>query len=593
MTGGLMNIISYGANDLYLTGSPQITFFKVMYRRYTNFAIESMEFVINDLGFNNLSHIEIPKTGDLIREMYLQIDIPSVSFLKSDIGLENENIIKQTKYETNYNTVLNFMNLNVGAYRIANEGKLAENTIPIAMVGNIMNMVEQYPNYELLISSYESLIEEYYNATANPIFISSFSNIYEIASSIKIDLEKSISYTKDQIMCIINNALNTSQKVQVYFYDEMYNYNNTYKEQTSDNLKFAWVEKLGHAILEYIDIYIGGQKIDRHFGEWIDIWYELTKSKFQEQMYYKMIGNVSSMTSYNRNAKPSYTLKIPLRFWFCKIPGLAFPIIALQFDSFNIDIKLRTIEDCSYIEHNPLVDTAVSITDLWEDKGYSLKGKLLIDYVFLDMTERRRMAMSAHEYLIERIQDMVIYDINDEKQSITLDFNNPCKSFVWITQKQAYTNNSTGWYKSFWCQYGLHMINGSNATTFDDPTLSSSFELNGHDRFTTFEGRFYNYAQTEHNTSTPPDGVNVMNIALYPEEHQPSSSCNLSKIASPVLNLFIDKDMFTYTMADIDPNIIVGSDDDVMKSTSVKIMIFAISYNVLRIIGGLGALAYT
>jgi len=542
------------------------------------------------MEFGNTVRVELPRVGDLIKETFLQIEIPSVYFNISDIGgtVAVGDPITLATYESNYEIVVAFMQLNIGTYRNAHDSYLAENTTALSMVDSMITYFTTYVGYDGIRSLYDALMDQYHNLTGEYIFASSLSNLYTIALKLKADITAGIVYTKDDVMNILNNALYISNKVQLYFYNLWYTYMQEQEVLTSERLKFAWVEKLGHAMIEYIDVYIGGEKIDRHFGEWLDIWYELTKGKYQEQIYNKMIGNVSTMTTYNNDIKPRYILKIPLRFWFCKLAGLSFPIIALQYNSIYLDIKLRRLEDCSYIQHYVLPGlTNISITDLWEDKGYSLKGSLLIDYVYLDIIERRRFSQSAHEYLIERIQDMTITDIVNSQQSLTLDFNDPCKAIVWIAQKQAYLDNSTGWYKSYWNRYSSTLNSGGN------PITQADLELNGKTRFEMFEGAFYNYVQPEKNTNTPPDGVNVMNISLFPEEHQPSSSCNLSKILSPVLNFTIDSSMFQYKLSDIDPSIVPDSPSDETLETSVRILAFAISYNILRIISGMGALAFT
>lgn len=93
---------------------------------------------------------------------------------------------------------------------------------------------------------------------------------------------------------------------------------------------FRWVEKLGHALIEEVSIEIGGQTIDKHFGDWLNIWNELTQTSEKEDGYNAMIGNVPAMTTASASGAPAYTLYIPLQFWFCRNPGLALPLIALQ-----------------------------------------------------------------------------------------------------------------------------------------------------------------------------------------------------------------------------------------------------------------------
>ena len=92
MPGGLLSILSYGSTDLFLTGAPQITFFKVVYRRHTNFSIESVEIGLNtNINFNDEYDVTIDRIGDLIGKTYLKITIPSVYFSRKEFLLPDTN----------------------------------------------------------------------------------------------------------------------------------------------------------------------------------------------------------------------------------------------------------------------------------------------------------------------------------------------------------------------------------------------------------------------------------------------------------------------------------------------------------------------
>jgi hypothetical protein len=610
MPSGLMNIVSYGANDLYLTGAPQITFFKIIYRRYTNFSKESIAININNLDFNKETEVTIPKIGDLLNELYLQISVPSISFLKTDLGITTTDTTT-TIASNNYATITKFMKMNVEAYQIAYNNSKALGLPATVMANDIISVFGRFTSSPQTISDYKSILN-----SANQTYEYSWldpaqTDISEIVNTISGDLlTDSTSWTPATIFNRLQIAINASVNVQNFFFKQVLEERNNNNNITSQNANFAWVKRLGHAIIDYVDIYIGGEKIDRHRGDWLNVWYELTGNYFQKENYAKLIGDVNNMISFDRTPKPFYNLTIPLSFWFCKQSGLALPLIALQYNQVTLNIKLKTLEECAYVEKNPDIDinNFISISDLWEDGGYNLSGTLLADYVFLDTLERKRFAQSAHEYLIERVQDMLFKNIEDDRMAINLDFRSPCKEIIWFCQKEAYVSNINNYTKCMWDNYGIRADGTGN------PVKTARLEFNGYMRVRTCEGSYFNYVQPyAHHRNTPADGINVYSFGLYPEEHQPSSTCNFSRIANATLYLQFDKMAQRYHYSDIDPSTVkpieqhvspfpniwkysqpLPTQDEIndMPFTPLRIRIFAVSYNILRIIGGMGSLAY-
>ena len=113
--------------------------------------------------------------------------------------------------------------------------------------------------------------------------------------------------------------------------------------------KFRWLNWLGHNIIKEVYIEIGGQIIDQQYGEWIHIWNELSQVSSKKHGYANMVGNVPRLTQViqgnnlnnNSNIIPAHTLYIPLQFWFCKNPGLALPLIALQYNDVKIGLRFQ------------------------------------------------------------------------------------------------------------------------------------------------------------------------------------------------------------------------------------------------------------
>uniref|UniRef100_A0A6C0L2F1 Major capsid protein N-terminal domain-containing protein n=1 Tax=viral metagenome TaxID=1070528 RepID=A0A6C0L2F1_9ZZZZ len=460
MGGGLMQLVAYGAQDIYLTGNPQITFFKVVYRRHTNFSMEAIEQTFNgSADFGKRVTCTVSRNGDLMHRVYLQVTIP------------------KTK----------------------------------------------------------------------------------------------------------GTAL-------------------------SDTQGGRWLNHLGHVLIKYAEVEIGGQRIDKHYGDWMHIWNELSQEAGKKAGYANMIGNVPSLTSCSTTPgedktanKPEMDLYIPLEFWFCRNPGLALPLIALQYHEVKINLEFRSFSECSY----NLVPAPLEAASLF------------VDYIYLDTDERRRFAQVSHEYLIEQVQFTGDESVSSVSNKIKLNFNHPCKELIWVVQKDSVLDASGGkqWfnytdavdtsYKTGTPSdpYGGGMTGGryvvasaaaandmsfptSTGTDEDtylswtdkdsgfNPVFSAKLQLNGHDRFSERMGRYFNLVQPyQHHTNVPATGINVYSFGLKPEEHQPSGTCNMSRIDNATLQL-------TLTAATVE------SDD-------AKVRVYATNYNVLRIMSGMGGLAYS
>ena len=410
MGGGLLQLVAYGAQDVYLTGNPQITFFKVVYRRHTNFALEAIEQTFNGTPtFGSRVTCQISRNGDLIHRIYLQVNVPS-------------------------------------------------------------------------------------------------SNNY--------------------------------------------------------------CQYFGLRLINYVEVEIGGQRIDRHYSHWMYIWNELTLPLSKRNGYNDMVGAYGS-------ASMNSTLYIPLEFWFCRNVGLALPLIALQYHEVKINLQFETAEKC--ISAASGAATAFTSASLW------------VDYVYLDTDERRRFAQLSHEYLIEQLQFTGQEAVNNAAIKPKLNFNHPTKELVWFVSNTSATNNN-------WMNYTTKAITTPISATTPLATAellrtqlkntavdstntidSAKLVLNGNDRFAERPGSYFNLIQPyQHHENIPYNaGINVYSFALKPEDHQPSGSLNMSRIDTAVLNLTVDS---TYYGAN---------------TSSLNLYVYAINYNVLRILSGMGGLAYS
>ena len=381
MSGGLMQLVAYGAQDIYLTGNPQITFFKVVYRRHTNFSMEAIEQTLNGtVGTSSRVTSTISRNGDLVGQCYLEVDTDTV---------------------------------NVANY--------------------------------------------------------------------------------------------------------------------------------GHALIDNVEVEIGGQRIDKHYGHWMETWAELTQPN-NAGVLASSAANMAA-TGVNDGSSDTYATKfqkmaaaggvtaanvdlgnifVPLQFWFCRNPGLALPLIALQYH----EVKVILNTSANYNSSSSL--------------------KLWADYIYLDTEERRRFAQVSHEYLIEQVQ----HQSASSGKSFDLNFNHPVKELVWADE------------------WGSGDYTGNEVVTGDKWKLV----LNGHDRFAEREYRYFTRAQVwQHHTGygsvMGEDQIAVYSFALKPEEHQPSGTCNFSRIDNAQLKC--------------------------STTSGGNMNIYAVNYNVLRVMSGMGGLAYS
>jgi hypothetical protein len=322
----------------------------------------------------------------------------------------------------------------------------------------------------------------------------------------------------------------------------------------------------GLRVINFIEIEIGGQKIDKHYSHWLYVWNELSLPKSKRTGYNKMVGMSGGDLS------TGSTLYVPLEFWFCRNVGLALPLIALQYHEVKINIQFETAELCKGTGTAP---NEFPVATLW------------VDYVFLDTDERRRFAQLSHEYLIEQLQFTGAESISSTKLNSKLSFNHPCKELVWFANKKdgtALTANNN-WFNyttgntAVTLPYAYNsltntaVIASGSTYTSTNPIANAKLILNGNDRFSERNGSYFNLVQPfQHHENIPSNaGINVYSFALKPEEHQPSGTLNMSRIDTATLSLTFDSGM----------------------TTNSSLSVYAVNYNVLRILSGMGGLAYS
>jgi hypothetical protein len=269
----------------------------------------------------------------------------------------------------------------------------------------------------------------------------------------------------------------------------------------SDGTDAEWnneQQRLGYNLIKYAELDVGGQIIDRQYGEWMFLWDCLTSDSYTSNKLTKMVGMTKpdgniindGIQSYpatvgctTGNGRPSLpnTLYIPLFFFFTRNPGMALPLIALQYHEVKINILWN---DPTFIAGN--FDEVSSLPQ-------ASSAALYIDYIYLDTEERRRMSQQSHEYLIEQTQYNEDKGISAVSNRIDLTFNHPVKELVWVVQPNEYTN----------CKSSLAGTR-LKPFTYDKPAVYEQWlQINGQDRLDRRYGDYFNKVQPyQHHTGS-------------------------------------------------------------------------------------------
>ena len=322
---------------------------------------------------------------------------------------------------------------------------------------------------------------------------------------------------------------------------------------------YYWTNGIGNVLFTQVDLEIGGQLVDRHYSEWLDIWSQLTINESKIGAYNSMVGNFNSLSSLEANAETSLQLHVPMLFWFNREYSMALPIIALQYHDVVLKIKLRDLNSCI---RNNTINTPLSGYSIMSMNAYS-------DFIYLDMEERKKFANNTHEYLIEQLQfagDTTVLN-NQSTISKQLTFNHPVKEIYWINVKNDYeqANPLTG---NQQLNYSLSL--STPTETFNTGLL----QLNGVERFQTRPATYFRLVQNyQFHTRYTPKNIYTYSFALYPEKQFPSGSCNMSKITTTTL--FLDYRNINF----------YGS--------NLVLKVFGLNYNILRIMSGMGGLSFS
>ena len=688
MGGGLLQLVTIGAQDVFISGDPQITFFKLVYKRHTNFAIESKPQIANgtiDPASGGRSDITIKREGDLINHMYLRIPNPpnnDAAICKTMAKTFITNVINQNIYVENAREFEKNMDIMITAGVWHSAGTSAAvlprsvyrtTIINIDYDSNILTITGKYPvvkykagyavdfklgvdyKYEngfilddvtsrsifagtkcpfqvvevrghstkangdgqSTINQWKECASDIWTAVSGIRGISGdmYSNpvrqptgkitlksdesaelvakigetILQTASGFVGILTADVATTDGGVVqyTIIAGTLKTTENLLVQQataaattlitlakldtaasivttngfssvsasgyvlggqslggsaqaerfdglpYDMILPTSNTGTAVSwlaADGSSSACCAKNlnGYKLIQYIELLIGGQVIDKITGDLLDMWNELTITNGNKEQFNLMTSLEESAYCY-----------LPLYFWFNKSPGLALPLIALQYH----EVTVRIVWEAGL----PIAS--------------NFSPTLFIDYIYLDSAERRRFAQSTHQYLVEIWQQQEP-PINADLTQARLIFNHPVKELLWRAR-----------------------LNNGNYVSWNDIAL----KFNGSDRLSSRHSDYFQRVQPFYHHSAIPNkihGIHCFSFAIKPEEHQPSGTCNFSRLDNVMLHL---NGLRTY-----DGRTTQGLQqfNGSTTNTTIKLNVYALAYNVLNIMSGMGALAF-
>jgi hypothetical protein len=340
----------------------------------------------------------------------------------------------------------------------------------------------------------------------------------------------------------------------------------------------GYIQGVGNYLIKYVSVEIGAQQIDEQYGQWMDIWSELNLNESQTNGFGKMVGknyNGAQWQPYDVSSEPGSRLFIPLQFWFCRNPGLAIPLIALQYHEVRLKITFEKFENLVVAVTNGVYQRVTFQNTLPQFRSFQMYDT----YYYLDTTERRKFTQNPHEYLIEQVQSQSgnVQTISGENL-IRLNLNHPTKEIVWVFNRND-TNAPMNDYS-----VGTNIIPNGTPAQFS-PLYNFKLLLNGTDRFKERPGEYFRLVQCyDHHTRIPSNYIYVYSFALRPEEHQPSGTCNFSRIDSAQLEFFLRNSLAV-------PGNIDGS--PLENYTELPgYTLYAPCYNILRIMSGMGGLSF-
>jgi hypothetical protein len=380
---------------------------------------------------------------------------------------------------------------------------------------------------------------------------------------------------------------------------------------SDDTFRFQWIKNMSYYMIYRCQMRLGSQLVDELYGEWMDIWTELTLPSSKRQGHERMTGNYAEFTSPTdykprvvlRNNKfyyktypvgapgspsiPSRRYFVPLNFWFTRNPATALPLIALQYDTLEFSVEFRSLHDLyqlwdsttdSYVSKSTwcqnngwadadlpfgyfLTPNPMSTTDpIVESNSIDIRAYLECNFYYRDNDERKMIASEAHEYLMERVTQTYVIGV-DTQTTLSIPVNNPIKEFVWITRR------SDAAARNDWSNFSNSIPEKQDLSCLNTAVLL----FNNYNRFNEKRADYFNLIEPyKVHTNIPRQGIYVYSFALHPEELPPSGAANGGVLQPSIY----------FTMS---PKSAASA------SYSYEIVVYTICYNMFRIANGTGA----
>ena len=538
-----MQLVAYGAQDVYLTGNPQITFFKVVYRRHTNFAVENIEQVFNGAAdFGRKVTCQISRNGDLITKMYLRITLPD--FTLSDSS-------KQWAWVSRVgHALVNSIELQIGGTRIDKQ------------YGNWLNIWYELARNWAHDRGYAVMIGDTVELTT----------LAQSHGSAVLYVPLKFFNNKNDGLAIPLIALQYHEVILNFEFSNLTHCVNYTYNVTSSDLSGI---KLAAASLFVDYVYLDTEE----------------RKRFAQAQHEYLIEQVQftgseSVNSLQQKFRLNFNHPCKALYWTLQLGRYNSGYNYLAYDAKNIDntrliaTKRAILALAKYTSSNKLYLTA-------DDASANMSGIVTpASSTFQSFFNRINAIAITNEPDMDNITILgdllTLEEISSPVSALTLynDSSHSSTSVVTFARGTVPSGSDGTSSKDVVIQqadnYGIYLNKTGN------PVYQVLLQLNGHDRFSQRDGNYFNYVQPyQHHSNTPTDGLNMYSFALNPEEHQPSGTCNMSRIDNATLNLVFgrsanDNDFKTTYLAD---------DSD--------ISIFATNYNVLRIMSGMGGLAYS
>ena len=394
----------------------------------------------------------------------------------------------------------------------------------------------------------------------------------------------------------------------------------------------VWANPIGYNAIEYAEVSIGGQRFDRHYGEYMYAWNQLTQAS--DTANNEMVGliggskagghtnvGVSSGSAHHQFAQKKNRLYIPLSFWFNQHLSMALPLIALQFHQVHIKIKLRERAAVArattatataatigggvslggaFANYQASVDTyEAAVSALASPSFEDVKTTLLVDYIYLDSAERRLFAGAAeHEYLIETVQHSGPSTVTSGSKvhSEKLNFNHPCKQLIFMVRPDAHKmGNNPLDFRGTDCKGGSHceLADETEYAAADGPDCHEGFsemtlKFNGHDRFKARDNSYFRVVQAnQHMQNIPDSKIYSYSFALDPMSWLPSGSVNFSRVDT--VQMVLTSNSAQRKGWETDGTRTLAAAAGFQQG---ELLTYARTYNVVKIVSGMAGVKY-